>query len=153
MLKPLLSTMLTHHVQMDTAVYSWSSKDLCKPLPGSIWAHIKICFLNQCCLKAFRSLSMAENLHLNCITHTAWCTAPERSMGIAVLSCRLIYYCCIHETNKLNQKLSIWNSTFALLIYCLKFDLWYGVRFGLVSVCYLFFILDQQVWQVVLCDS
>lgn len=43
-----------------------------------LWALTKICFVNWCHPEALsRSLSMAKNLHLNCIFHTAWCTAPQ----------------------------------------------------------------------------
>lgn len=42
-----------------------------------LWALTKIRFVNRCHPEALsRSLSMAKNLHLNCIFHTAWCTAP-----------------------------------------------------------------------------
>lgn len=54
------------------------SKGLCETVFGSIWHHTKIRFMNRCSLEALsRSLSSADNLHLNCIAHTAWCTAPE----------------------------------------------------------------------------
>lgn len=43
-----------------------------------LWALTKIRFVNRCHPEALsRSLSMAKNLHLNCIFHTAWCTAPQ----------------------------------------------------------------------------
>lgn len=72
-MQSVLFMLLTRHVQMHTVMVQLQQycKSLCIPLPGNIWHHTKIRFVNQCSLEALsRSLSMAENLHLNCIAHT-----------------------------------------------------------------------------------
>lgn len=92
--------------------------------------------MNRCSLEALsRSFSIAENLHLNCIAHTAWCTAPEevrKQLGWVLERWRIttVFPKQIgdkHNLQQYNNQISIWFFLYPSLFisYSVKFKPWY----------------------------
>lgn len=113
-----------------------------------LWALTEIRLVNWCHPEALsRPLSMAKNLHLNCIFHTAWCTAPwevQKELG-RVLEQR---HNVLWSTNRRQvQSEAGPNGNLHLLLvifFTYSFSPWFDMRYDNVKWCNA--MLSYECW-------